>query len=150
MTPAKLVEELDRSVRVPGLSNLWVPPIRNRIDMLATGIKSPIGIKVAGADLAEINRLSQAIERAARTVPGVASAIAERLEGGRYLDVDIDRATAARYGSAWSRTCRKSWRRRSAARTSARPSRGWQRFPINVRYPRELRDSIEKLRSCRS
>ena len=69
MTPEKLVEELDRTVRVPGLSNLWVPPIRNRIDMLATGIKSPIGIKVAGTDLAEINRLSQAIERAARTVP---------------------------------------------------------------------------------
>jgi Cu(I)/Ag(I) efflux system membrane protein CusA/SilA len=86
------VEELDRIVRCPGLSNIWVPPIRNRIDMLATGIKSPVGIKVAGADLATIDRVAGEIEHAVKDVPGVSSALAERLTGGRYIDVDIDRA----------------------------------------------------------
>ncbi|NWP00992.1 efflux RND transporter permease subunit, partial [Escherichia coli] len=70
MTPAKLVEELDRTVRVPGLTNVWVPPIRNRIDMLATGIKSPIGVKVSGSNLSELDRIAGSIERVARTVPG--------------------------------------------------------------------------------
>ena len=87
MTPDKLVEELDRAVQVPGLSNLWVPPIRNRIDMLATGIKSPIGVKVTGTDLAAIDRVALRIEQVAKGVPGVSSALAERLTGGRYVDV---------------------------------------------------------------
>ena len=98
MTPDKLVEELDRIVKVPGLSNIWVPPIRNRIDMLATGIKSPVGVKVAGADLATIDRITGEIERVLKDVPGVSSALAERLTGGRYVDVTIDRDAAARYG----------------------------------------------------
>ena len=98
MTPEKLVEELDRAVQVPGLANVWVPPIRNRIDMLATGIKSPIGVKVTGSDLAAIDRIALAVEQVAKGVPGVSSALAERLTGGRYLDVEIDRAAAARYG----------------------------------------------------
>ena len=98
MTPDKLVEELDRAVRVPGLSNIWVPPIRNRIDMLATVIKSPVGVKVAGPDLAVIDRLTGQIEAAVKPVPGVSSALAERLTGGRYIDEDIRRADAARYG----------------------------------------------------
>src|SRR6478672_47381 len=98
MTPEKLVEELDRTVKVPGLSNIWVPPIRNRIDMLATGIKSPVGIKVAGADLQEIDRITGEIEGAVKKVAGVSSALAERLTGGRYVDVNIDRDRAARYG----------------------------------------------------
>ena len=98
MTPEKLVAELDARVKVPGLANFWIPPIRNRIDMLATGIKSPVGIKVAGSDLAEIDRTAKRIEGVVRTVPGVASALAERLTGGRYIDVDIDRAAAGRYG----------------------------------------------------
>ena len=98
MTPDKLVDELDRVVKVPGLSNIWVPPIRNRIDMLATGIKSPVGIKVAGADLMTIDRLTTQIEAAVKNVPGVTSALAERLTGGRYIDVDVDRLAAARYG----------------------------------------------------
>ena len=98
MTPEKLVEELDRIVKVPGLSNVWVPPIRNRIDMLATGIKSPVGVKVAGADLARIDELTARIERVVKDVPGVSSALAERLTGGRYIDVDIDRDAAARFG----------------------------------------------------
>src|SRR5206468_2933096 len=98
MTPDKLVEELDRIVKVPGLSNIWVPPIRNRIDMLATGIKSPVGVKVAGMDPAEIDRVTAEVERVVKTVPGVSSALAERLAGGRYIDVNIDRDAAARYG----------------------------------------------------
>ena len=83
---------------MPGLSNIWVPPIRNRIDMLATGIKSPVGIKVAGADLATIDKLTTQIESAVKSVPGVSSALAERLTGGRYIDVEVDRLAAARYG----------------------------------------------------
>ena len=98
MTPEKLIEELDARVRVPGLANFWVPPIRNRIDMLATGIKSPIGIKVAGSDLKAIDASAKRIEDVVKTVPGVASALAERLTGGRYIDVQIDRGAAARYG----------------------------------------------------
>src|SRR5206468_9886864 len=103
MTPDKLVEELDRTVKVPGLSNIWVPPIRNRIDMLATGIKSPVGVKVAGMDLAEVDRIAAAIERGGKQVTGVNSALAERLNGGRYIDVQIDRATPGRYGLKVSR-----------------------------------------------
>jgi len=98
MTPEKLIDELDRAVQVPGLTNIWIPPIRNRIDMLATGIKSPIGVKIAGANLEEIDRVSQEVEAIARKVPGVSSALAERLVGGRYVDIDIDRQDAARYG----------------------------------------------------
>src|SRR6202008_645123 len=90
MTTDKLVEELDRTVKVPGLSNIWVPPIRNRIDMLATGIKSPIGVKVAGANLQELDRITAEIERVLKQVPGVTSAFAERLSGGRYIEVKID------------------------------------------------------------
>src|SRR5439155_18534118 len=98
MTPEKLVEELDRTVKVPGLANVWVPPIRNRIDMLATGIKSPIGVKVSGSDLAELDRIAHDVEGVAKTVPGVSSALAERLTGGGYVDVRIERAAAGRYG----------------------------------------------------
>merc|ERR1711969_420267 len=98
MTPDLLVEELDRVVQVPGLANVWVPPIRNRIDMLATGIKSPIGVKVSGDDLDQLERVALDVETVARSVPGVSSALAERLTGGRYVDVDIDRAAAARFG----------------------------------------------------
>lgn len=85
-------------MKVPGLSNIWVPPIRNRIDMLATGIKSPIGVKVSGTSLAEIERITRDIEAVAKEVPGVSSALAERLTGDRYVDIQIDRLAAARYG----------------------------------------------------
>ncbi|MBN0602652.1 efflux RND transporter permease subunit, partial [Pseudomonas aeruginosa] len=98
MTMEKIVDELDKTVRLPGLANLWVPPIRNRIDMLSTGIKSPIGIKVSGTNLADIDAIAEQVEVVARTVPGVTSALAERLVGGRYLNIDIQREKAARYG----------------------------------------------------
>ena len=98
MTIDKIVDELDERVRLPGLASLWVPPIRARIDMVSTGVKSPIGIRIQGPSLAVIDDAAKAIEDAARKVPGVASALAERLEGGRYVDIDIDRYAAARYG----------------------------------------------------
>jgi len=146
LTPEALVEELDRTVRVPGLSNIWVPPIRNRIDMLATGIKSPVGVKVAGTDLATIDRVAGEIEKALKDVPGVSSALAERLTGGRYVDVTINRDAAARFGMNIADV--------QSVITSAvggdnvgETVEGLQRFPINLRYPRETRDSLEKLRA---
>jgi len=145
MTTAKLVEELDRTVRVPGLANLWVPPIRNRIDMLATGIKSPVGIKVSGPDLAELDRIARAVESAVRDVPGVTSAIAERSTGGRYVDIAIDRRAAARYGLNVS-DVQSVVSSAIGGETVGETVEGLQRFPISVRYPRELRDSVEKLR----
>jgi Cu(I)/Ag(I) efflux system membrane protein CusA/SilA len=146
MTPEKLVEELDRVVRVPGLTNIWVPPIRNRIDMLATGIKSPVGVKVAGADLQEIDRIATEIERVVKAVPGVSSALAERLTGGRYVDVKIDRAAAARYGLNVA-DVQEIVSTAIGGENVGETVEGLQRFPINVRYPRELRDSLEALRN---
>ena len=145
MTTDKLVEELDRAVQVPGLSNIWVPPIRARIDMLATGIKSPIGIKVSGPDLGEIDRTAQAIERAVHRVPGVTSALAERLEGGRYLDVVIDRAAAARYGLSIAEI-QDVIAAAVGGENIGETIEGLARFPISVRYPRDLRDSVEAVR----
>jgi Cu(I)/Ag(I) efflux system membrane protein CusA/SilA len=144
MTPEKLVEELDKAVKAPGLTNIWIPPIRNRIDMLATGIKSPIGVKITGANLADIDQIAQHVEQVAKQVAGVSSALAERLTGGRYIDVDIDRLAAARYGV-------------SIAELQAVVSgliggdnigetvEGRARYPINLRYPREWRDTLERL-----
>jgi Cu(I)/Ag(I) efflux system membrane protein CusA/SilA len=146
MTPERLVEELDRIVRVPGLSNIWVPPIRNRIDMLATGIKSPVGVKVAGTDLREIDRIAGEIERAVKDVPGVSSALAERLTGGRYIDVDIDRDAAARYGLNVA-DVQSVVSAAIGGENIGETVEGLQRFPISVRYPRELRDSVEKIRT---
>jgi copper/silver efflux system protein len=145
MTPDKLVEELDRIVKLPGLSNIWIPPIRNRIDMLATGIKSPLGIKVSGNDLAEIGRVSAAIERTVREVPGVSSALAERVSGGRYIEVRIDRHAAARYGLSIM-DVQSVISAAIGGENIGETIEGRSRFPINVRYPRELRDSVEKLR----
>ena len=145
MTPEKLVDELDKIVRVPGLTNIWIPPIRNRIDMLATGIKSPVGVKVLGPDLAVINRLTGDIERVVKAVPGVTSAFAERLSGGRYIDVDIQRAQASRYGLNIA-DVQSVVSSAIGGMNIGETVEGLQRFPINVRYPREVRDSLEKLR----
>jgi Cu(I)/Ag(I) efflux system membrane protein CusA/SilA len=146
MTPDMLVEELDRVVQVPGLANVWVPPIRNRIDMLATGIKSPIGVKVSGEDLSDIDRVAQAIEQVGKQVPGVSSALAERLSGGRYVDVDIDRLAAARYGLNID-DVQMIVSGAIGGANVARTVEGLARYPINVRYPREIRDSVGELRA---
>ncbi|NEX63336.1 efflux RND transporter permease subunit [Noviherbaspirillum galbum] len=145
MTPAKLVEELDRVVRVPGLANVWVPPIRNRIDMLSTGIKTPVGVKVSGPDLSEIDKVTGQIEATVKRVPGVTSALAERLSGGRYIDVDIDRLRAARYGLSIS-DIQSVVSTAIGGENIGEVVEGRQRFPINVRYPRDYRDSVQTLR----
>jgi Cu(I)/Ag(I) efflux system membrane protein CusA/SilA len=145
MTPEKLVDELDRIVKVPGLSNIWVPPIRNRIDMLATGIKSPVGVKVAGTNLREIDRVAAEIERVVKEVPGVSSVLAERLGGGRYIDVNIDRDAAARYGLNVA-DVHSVVTAAIGGDNIGETVEGLQRFPINVRYPREMRDSVGKIR----
>ncbi|AOH87119.1 cation transporter (plasmid) [Sphingomonas panacis] len=146
MTPERLVDELDRSVKLPGLANVWVPPIRNRIDMLATGIKSPIGVKVSGADLGQIDRIAHDVETIAKTVPGVSSALAERLIGGRYVDVDIDRAAAARFGLNIA-DVQAIVSGAVGGQNIGETVEGLARYPISVRYPRELRDSLEGLRT---
>lgn len=146
MTPEKLVEELDQAVKIPGLTNIWIPPIRNRIDMLATGIKSPIGVKATGSDLAGIDRVTAQVERIAKEVPGVSSALAERLTGGRYVDVQIDRAAAARFGLNVS-DVQAVVAGAIGGENIGETVEGLARFPINLRYPRELRDSPEKLRN---
>ena len=145
LTPEKLVEELDRTVKVPGLSNIWVPPIRNRIDMLATGIKSPVGVKVAGTNLQEVDRIAAEVERVVKRVPGVSSAFAERLSGGRYIDVKIDRDRAARYGLNIA-DVQGIVSAAIGGDNIGETVEGLQRFPINLRYPREVRDSVEKIR----
>jgi Cu(I)/Ag(I) efflux system membrane protein CusA/SilA len=145
MTQDELVAELDRVVQVPGLSNVWVPPIRNRIDMLATGIKSPVGIKVAGADLARIDATVAQIERAVANVPGVTSAFAERLTDGRYIDVDVNRDAAARFGLNMADVHSVITTAIGGANVGETVE-GLARFPINVRYPREFRDSIDALK----
>jgi Cu(I)/Ag(I) efflux system membrane protein CusA/SilA len=146
MTPERMVEELDRVVRVPGLSNLWVPPIRNRIDMLATGIKSPIGVKVSGTDLGAIDRVAAQIEQIAKGVPGVSSALAERLTGGRYVDVQIDRVAAARYGLNIA-DVQMLVSGAVGGENVSETIEGLARFPINLRYPREWRDTPARLAS---
>jgi copper/silver efflux system protein len=146
MTPDKLIDELDRVVKMPGLANVWVPPIRNRIDMLATGIKSPIGVKVSGPDLAQLDRIAHEVETVAKGVPGVTSALAERLTGGRYVDVDIDRAAAARFGLNIA-DVQEIVSGAIGGETIGQTVEGLARYPISIRYPRELRDSLEGLRT---
>jgi Cu(I)/Ag(I) efflux system membrane protein CusA/SilA len=145
MTPEKLVEILDQTAKVPGLATVWIPPIRNRIDMLATGIKSPIGVKVSGTNLADIDHVAQQVEQVAKHVRGVSSALAERLTGGRYVDIDIDRAAASRYGLNIA-DVQSVIASAVGGETIGETVEGLARFPISVRYPRELRDSIENLR----
>lgn len=144
MTPAKLVEELDKVVSIPGIANVWVPPIRNRLDMLATGIKSPVGIKVNGSNIADIERVAAQIEQIVKQVPGVTSALAERLAGGRYVDIRIDRQKAARYGVSVDEL-QGMVSTLIGGDNIGEVLQGRERYPINVRYPRDVRDSVDKL-----
>jgi len=144
MTPESIVEELDRTVRVPGLTNVWVPPIRNRIDMLATGVKSPIGVKVSGSDLTAIELAAEAIEGVARKVPGVSSSVAERSASGRYVDIDIDRFAASRYGLNVA-DVQEVVSGAIGGEVIGEFVDGRARYPISLRYPRELRDTPERL-----
>jgi Cu(I)/Ag(I) efflux system membrane protein CusA/SilA len=144
MTIAGIKAELDRIVRVPGAPNTWTMPIKNRTDMLATGIKTPVGIKVAGPDLTTIDRIAVEVERAVKAVPGTVSTYAERPVGGRYVDVAIDRQTAARYGLNVA-DVQQIVRTAIGGEEVTRSVEGRQRFPVNLRYPQQWRDSPDAL-----
>ena len=145
MTIEKLKSELDAAVKVPGITNLFVYPIRNRIDMLATGIKSPIGIKVLGPDTNRLEELASKIEAVAKDVPGVTSVVSDRAAGGRYVDIKVRRDAAARYGLTQARV-------QSLIATAVggapigQTVEGLERYPIVLRYPRSQRDSLSALR----
>ena len=145
MTQDELIDKMNLALQIPGLSNLWVQPIRNRIDMLSTGIKSPVGIKIAGPDLKVIATLGTQIEAVLKTLPGTRSAYAERVQGGRYVDVHIDRIRAGRWGLSLA-DVQQVVSLAIGGQNVGETVEGLQRFPINIRYPRELRDSIDKLR----
>jgi len=145
MTPESLRAELDRVVQVPGLANAWIPPIKTRIDMLATGIKTPVGIKISGPDLAVIERVGMGIERALAGLEGTASVYAERSATGRYIDVDIRRADAARFGLNIA-DVQDVIGLAVGGMTIAYSVEGLERYPINLRYPQDWRNSVERLR----
>jgi len=145
MTPEGLRAELDRVVRYPGLTNAWVMPIKTRIDMLATGIKTPVGIKVAGPDLEVIEGIGQEIEEVLADVEGTASVYSERVAGGRYIDVDIDRKRASRFGLNIS-DVQDVVRSAVGGMNVTQTVEGLERYPVNLRYPQRVRDSVEQLR----
>ncbi len=145
MTTDSLRAELDSIVKVPGLTNAWVMPIKTRIDMLATGIKTPVGIKVSGPDLTVIERIGKDLERVLADVPGTASVYSERVAGGRYVDVDIDRHRASRYGLN-IRDVQDIVRTAVGGMNVTQTVEGLERYPVNVRYPQRVRSSLEELR----
>ena len=144
MTMERLVEQLDARVQIPGVTNVWIQPIKNRIDMLATGIKTPVGVKISGPDLAVIERLAVEVEGAVAPIPGTASAYAERPVGGRYIEVDVDRARAARYMLSVAEV-QEIVQTAIGGRQVSESVEGLERYPINLRYPRDWRDSPERL-----
>jgi Cu(I)/Ag(I) efflux system membrane protein CusA/SilA len=144
MTTEKLRTELDKLVQIPGLTNAWVMPIKTRIDMLATGIKTPVGIKVAGSDLIVIQRIGQDIEEILSQMPGTASVYSERVAGGRYIKVDIKRELASRYGLNIS-DVQQVVSTAIGGMNVSESVEGLERYPINLRYPQSYRDSPEQL-----
>ncbi|HLB54344.1 MAG TPA: CusA/CzcA family heavy metal efflux RND transporter, partial [Gemmatimonadales bacterium] len=146
MTYDKLVAEMDSAVRLPGVTNAWTMPIKARIDMLATGIRTPVGIKIFGPDLAELERLGKEVERAVQMVPGTRSAFAERAVSGYYLDIDIDRAAAARHGLNVG-DVQTVIATAVGGMTITQTVEGRERYGVRIRYPQELRDNPERLAS---
>jgi Cu(I)/Ag(I) efflux system membrane protein CusA/SilA len=145
MTPQKLIAELDGMIRFPGLTNAWTMPIKTRIDMLSTGIKTPVGIKVSGPDLEILEQIGTQIEAVLRNVPGTLSIYAERVVGGNYLDFDIDRAQIARYGLTVG-DVQDVIQTAIGGMNISETVEGLERYPINLRYSRELRDDLSSLR----
>jgi len=145
MTTEKLRAELDRIVTYPGLTNAWVMPIKTRIDMLATGIKTPVGIKVAGPDLGVIERIGRDLERVLADVDGTASVYSERVVGGRYVEVDIDRGRASRFGLNIN-DVQDIVRTAVGGMNVTQTVEGLERYPVNLRYPQRVRDSVEQLK----
>ena len=146
MTMDKLKHELNALIQIPGLTNAWVMPIKNRIDMLATGIKTPVGIKVAGPDLDQIQEVGKRIEKILKQVPGTVSVYSERVSGGRYVTVDIDRVAAARLGLNIA-DIQEVVRTALGGMRVGMSVEGLERYPINIRYPRDVRDSLYQLRN---
>ena len=144
MTTDKLKKELDALVKFPGLTNAWVMPTKTRIDMLATGIKTPVGIKVAGPDLKEIEKIGRRLEQVLKDVPGTASVYSERVAGGRYIKVDIQREKAARYGLNIA-DVQQVVATAIGGMNVAQTIEGLERYPVNLRYPQDYRNSPEQL-----
>ncbi|HJW93757.1 MAG TPA: efflux RND transporter permease subunit [Thermoanaerobaculia bacterium] len=144
MTYDRLINELDRKLQFPGQTNAWTMPIRNRIDMLTTGIRTPVGIKVYGADLKQIENIGRELERIVGRVPGTRSVYGERVSGGYFVDFDIDRAAIARYGLTID-DVQQTIMTAIGGENVSTTIEGRERYPINIRYPRELRDDIDKL-----
>lgn len=145
MTPQKLIAELDSKIRFPGLTNAWTMPIKTRIDMLSTGIKTPVGIKVSGPELSVLEEIGEEIEATLREVPGTLSVYSERVVGGNYLDFDIDREKIARYGITIG-DVQDVIQTAIGGMNISQTVEGLERYPINLRYSRELRDDISSLR----
>ena len=145
MTMEKIKAELNKLVQFPGVTNAWVMPIKTRIDMLATGIKTPVGVKIAGPDLKVIEEIGRQVERAVQQVPGTASAFSERVAGGRYVNIDIDRLRAARLGLNIL-DIQEVIKTAVGGMNITETVEGLERYPVNLRYPRKYRDSIEQLR----
>ena len=145
MTLSRLKQELDQRVRIPGLQNAWLMPIRTRIDMQSTGINTPIGIKIAGPDLTMIQRIGERIEPILRRVPGTRSVYADRAVGGRYIDVEIDRRAAAHFGLS-IREIEEAAGIAVGGVDITETVEGRERYPVNMRYPRRMRDTLGKLR----
>ena len=145
MTTEKLKKELDNLVKFPGLTNAWVMPIKTRIDMLATGIKTPVGIKVAGPKLSEIQKIGEQIEVILKDLPDTASVYSERVAGGRYIKVDINREKAARYGLNIA-DVQQVVATAIGGMNVTETVEGQERYPVNLRYPQDYRDSPEELK----
>ncbi|MDH3870868.1 MAG: efflux RND transporter permease subunit [Gammaproteobacteria bacterium] len=146
MTMEKIKMELNQLVQIPSLANTWDPPIKTRIDMLATGIKTPVGIKVAGPDLGVIQDIGKRVEEVIKGIPGTVSAYSERVVGGRYVTIDIDRIAAARFALNIA-DVQDVVRMALGGMRVAETVEGLERYPINIRYPRDVRDSLEKIRN---
>jgi copper/silver efflux system protein len=146
MTYDRLVAQMDSAVKMPGVTNAWTMPIRGRIDMLATGIRTPVGIKIFGPDLGELERIGKEVERAVQSVPGTRSAFAERAVSGYYLDIDIDRAAAGRHGVNVA-DVQAVIATAIGGMTITQTVEGRERYGVRVRYPQELRDTPERLAS---
>ncbi len=146
MTYDQLVADMDSAVRLPGVTNAWTMPIKGRIDMLATGIRTPVGIKIFGPDLAELERLGREVEGAVKTIPGTRSAFAERAVSGYYLDIDIDRAAAGRHGLNVG-DVQTVIATAIGGMTITQTVEGRERYGVRVRYPQELRNTPERLAS---
>ncbi|MEH6444752.1 MAG: efflux RND transporter permease subunit [Oceanospirillaceae bacterium] len=144
VTPASLKKELDALVKIPGITNAWVMPIKTRIDMLATGIKTPVGIKIAGPDLKTIQRIGQQLETIIKAIPGTASVYSERVAGGRYIKVDIKRLKAARFGLNIA-DVQQVISVAIGGMNISKTIEGLERYPINLRYPQRFRNSPEQL-----